>query len=148
MLNFLENRIQKSIKKMASKTVVSEEDILGVARDIKMALLEADVNLKVVKDFVANVKEKALSANLVGTLNAEQTMIKIVHNELVDILGKEVRPIEITKKPYIIMMTGLQGSGKTTACAKIAHFLKKKNQIEKPLLVADWYLPSSLLCNN
>ncbi|MBD4916671.1 signal recognition particle protein, partial [Xanthomonas citri pv. citri] len=102
-----ENRIQKSIKKMASKTVVSEEDILGVARDIKMALLEADVNLKVVKDFVANVKEKALSANLVGTLNAEQTMIKIVHNELVDILGKEVRPIEITKKPYIIMMTGL-----------------------------------------
>ncbi len=109
-----------------------------------MALLEADVNLKVVKDFVANVKEKALSANLVGTLNAEQTMIKIVHNELVDILGKEVRPIEITKKPYIIMMTGLQGSGKTTACAKIAHFLKKKNQIEKPLLVADWYLPSSL----
>ncbi|TKA59553.1 Signal recognition particle protein [Mycoplasmopsis bovis 8790] len=145
MLNFLENRIQKSIKKMASKTVVSEEDILGVARDIKMALLEADVNLKVVKDFVANVKEKALSANLVGTLNAEQTMIKIVHNELVDILGKEVRPIEITKKPYIIMMTGLQGSGKTTACAKIAHFLKKKNQIEKPLLVAaDIYRPAAV----
>ncbi|CAL59282.1 signal recognition particle protein [Mycoplasmopsis agalactiae] len=145
MLNFLENRIQKSIKKMASKTVVSEEDILGVTRDIKMALLEADVNLKVVKDFVANVKEKALSANLVGTLNAEQTMIKIVHNELVDILGKEVRPIEITKKPYIIMMTGLQGSGKTTACAKIAYFLKKKNQIEKPLLVAaDIYRPAAV----
>lgn len=130
MLNFLENRIQKSIKKMASKTVVSEEDILGVTRDIKMALLEADVNLKVVKDFVANVKEKALSANLVGTLNAEQTMIKIVHNELVDILGKDVRPIEITKKPYIIMMTGLQGSGKTTACAKIAYFLKKKTKLK------------------
>nr|WP_318034146.1 AAA family ATPase [Mycoplasmopsis bovis] len=94
---------------------------------------------------MANVKEKALSANLVGTLNAEQTMIKIVHNELVDILGKEVRPIEITKKPYIIMMTGLQGSGKTTACAKIAHFLKKKNQIEKPLLVAaDIYRPAAV----
>ncbi|WP_029513507.1 signal recognition particle protein [Mycoplasmopsis primatum] len=145
MLNFLENRIQKSIKKMASKTVVNEEDILAVTRDIKMALLEADVNLKVVKDFIANVKEKALQANLVGTLNAEQTMIKIVHTELVDILGKEVKPVEINKKPTIIMMTGLQGSGKTTACAKIAFFLRKKKLVEKPLLVAaDIYRPAAV----
>ncbi|MBZ4203568.1 signal recognition particle protein [Mycoplasma tauri] len=145
MLNFLENRIQKSIKKMASKTVVNEEDILAVTRDIKMALLEADVNLKVVKDFIANVKTKALEANLVGTLNAEQTMIKIVHTELVEILGKEVRPIQINSKPYIIMMAGLQGSGKTTACAKIAYYLRKKKQVEKPLLVAaDIYRPAAI----
>ncbi|MBZ4195443.1 signal recognition particle protein [Mycoplasma sp. 1331] len=145
MLNFLENRIQKSIKKMASKTVVNEEDILAVTRDIKMALLEADVNLKVVKDFIANVKTKALEANLVGTLNAEQTMIKIVRTELVEILGKEVRPIQINSKPYIIMMAGLQGSGKTTACAKIAYYLRKKKQVEKPLLVAaDIYRPAAI----
>lgn len=145
MLSFLENRIQKSIQKMASKTVVNEEDILAVTRDIKMALLEADVNLKVVKEFISNVKEKALQANLVGTLNASQTMLKIVHEELVDILGGTVKPIQINKKPYIIMMTGLQGSGKTTACAKIAHYLTKKKQVEKPLLVAaDIYRPAAV----
>ncbi|WP_027334875.1 signal recognition particle protein [Mycoplasmopsis felifaucium] len=145
MLSFLENRIQKSIQKMASKTVVNEEDILAVARDIKMALLEADVNLKVVKDFIANVKAKALEANLVGTLNASQTMIKIVHNELVDILGGTAKPIEITKKPYIIMMTGLQGSGKTTACAKLAYYFKKKKMADNPLLVAaDIYRPAAV----
>ncbi|WP_406616715.1 signal recognition particle protein [Mycoplasmopsis adleri] len=145
MLSFLENRIQKSIQKMRSKTVVNEEDILAVTRDIKMALLEADVNLKVVKEFITNVKAKALEANLVGTLNASQTMIKIVHEELVNILGGTVKPITITKKPYIIMMCGLQGSGKTTACAKIAYYLKKKKQIEKPLLVAaDIYRPAAV----
>ncbi|MGV2393359.1 UNVERIFIED_CONTAM: signal recognition particle protein [Campylobacter lari] len=145
MFNFLENRIQKSIQKMASKTVVNEEDILAVTRDIKMALLEADVNLKVVKEFISNVKAKALEARLVGTLNASQTMLKIVHAELVDILGKEVKEIQIAHKPFIIMMAGLQGSGKTTACAKLAYYIRKKGFINKPLLVAaDIYRPAAV----
>lgn len=145
MFGSLENKIQKSIQKMASKTVVNEEDILEVTRDIKFALLEADVNLKVVKNFIKNVKAKALEANLVGTLNADQTMIKIVHEELVDILGGEVKPVEVRTKPYIIMMVGLQGSGKTTACAKVSHYLRKKKQITKPLLVAaDVYRPAAV----
>lgn len=145
MLNFLENRIQKSIQKMARKTVVNEEDILEVTRDIKMALLEADVNLKVVKEFIANVKQKALESKLVGSLNASQQMIKIVHNELVDILGGKVQEVKITARPYIIMMAGLQGSGKTTACAKLAYYLRKKNFVTKPLVVAaDIYRPAAV----
>ncbi|UUD35013.1 signal recognition particle protein [Mycoplasmopsis caviae] len=145
MLNFLESRIQKSIAKMAKKTIVNEEDILEVTRDIKMALLEADVNLKVVKEFIANVKQKALESKLVGSLNASQQMIKIVHAELVDILGGSVQEVKISSRPYIIMMAGLQGSGKTTACAKLAYYLKKKNFINKPLVVAaDIYRPAAV----
>ncbi|QBF34876.1 signal recognition particle protein [Mycoplasmopsis phocirhinis] len=145
MFNFLENRIQKSIQKMNKKTIINEEDILEVTRDIKMALLEADVNLKVVKEFIKNVKEKALESRLVGSINASQQMIKIVHAELQQILGGEVKEIKIDKKPFIIMMTGLQGSGKTTATAKIAYFLRKKNYVNKPLLVAaDIYRPAAV----
>ncbi|WP_406618192.1 signal recognition particle protein [Mycoplasmopsis lipophila] len=145
MLNFLENRIQKSIAKMAKKTVVKEEDILEVTRDIKLALLEADVNLKVVKEFIANVKQKTLDSNLVSSLNASQQMIKIVHEELVNILGGQVQELKITSKPYIIMMTGLQGSGKTTAAAKLAYYFRKKNYCEKPILIAaDIYRPAAI----
>ncbi|BAP00985.1 signal recognition particle protein [Mycoplasmopsis californica HAZ160_1] len=145
MFNFLENRIQKSIQKMNKKTMINEEDIIEVTRDIKMALLEADVNLKVVKEFVNNVKQKALESRLVGSLNASEQMIKIVHAELQEILGGSVKDIKITHKPFIIMMTGLQGSGKTTASAKIAYYLRKKNYINKPLLVAgDIYRPAAV----
>ncbi|WP_029608786.1 signal recognition particle protein [Mycoplasma simbae] len=145
MFNFLENKIQKSIQKMNKKTMVNEEDILEVTREIKMALLEADVNLKVVKDFVKNVKEKALESRLVGSLNASQQMIKIVHSELQEILGGQVQEIKINKRPYIIMMTGLQGSGKTTAAAKLAYYFRKKNFVNKPLLVAaDIYRPAAV----
>ncbi|BAW18576.1 signal recognition particle protein [Mycoplasmopsis bovigenitalium] len=145
MFNFLENRIQKSIEKMNRKTMVNEEDILEVTRDIKMALLEADVNLKVVKEFVANVKQKAMDSRLVGSLNASQQMIKIVHMELQDVLGGQVNELKITARPFIIMMCGLQGSGKTTAAAKLAYYLRKKNHISKPLLVAaDIYRPAAV----
>lgn len=145
MFNFLENRIQKSIEKMNRKTIVNEEDILEVTHDIKMALLEADVNLKVVKEFVANVKQKAMDSRLVGSLNASQQMIKIVHTELQDVLGGQVNELKITSRPFIIMMCGLQGSGKTTAAAKLAYYLRKKNHIAKPLLVAaDIYRPAAV----
>ncbi|KKB26633.1 Signal recognition particle, subunit Ffh SRP54 [Mycoplasmopsis meleagridis] len=145
MLNFLENRIQKSLAKMAKKSVVHEADILETTRDIKLALLEADVNLKVVKEFISNVKEKALNSSLVGSLNASQQMIKIVHEELINILGGNVKELKITKKPFIILMAGLQGSGKTTAVAKLAYFLRKKSYISKPLVVAaDIYRPAAV----
>ncbi|WP_029905573.1 signal recognition particle protein [Mycoplasmopsis opalescens] len=145
MLGFLENRIQKSFEKMRKKTIVNEEDILEVTRDIKMALLEADVNLKVVKEFIANVKEKALNSDLVGSLNASQLMVKIVHDELQEILGGKAKEFTISGRPYIIMMCGLQGSGKTTAAAKLSYFLRKKKYVEKPLLVAaDIYRPAAV----
>lgn len=145
MLDFLEKRMSKALAKMAKKTIIQEEDLVGVIRDIKMSLLEADVNLKVVKEFVANVKQKALNTNIVGKLNPSQQFIKIVHDELVYILGKKVVEMKIVKKPYVIMMCGLQGSGKTTATAKLAFWTRKKQNIENPLVVAaDIYRPAAV----
>lgn len=145
MFNFIGSRITKSIEKMAKKTLIQEEDILEVAREIKLSLLEADVNLLVVKEFVKNVREKAVNANIVGQLNASQQFIKIVKDELTEVLGGKEQKIDINHKPYVIMMVGLQGSGKTTTAAKLAYFHRKKKFIEKPLLVAcDIYRPAAV----
>ncbi|UUD35961.1 signal recognition particle protein [Mycoplasmopsis citelli] len=146
MTNFLEKRLQKSLAKLSKKTQLKEEDVLEVIREVKMSLLEADVNLKVVKDFIANVKTKALEdGQVIGKLNSYQTMVKIFHQELVAILGEKVQDININKKPYIIMMCGLQGSGKTTATAKLAFYLRKKKYIQNPLVVAaDIYRPAAV----
>ncbi|MFV9451545.1 signal recognition particle protein [Mycoplasma sp. 4463] len=145
MLDFLEKRIQKSIAKMSKKTTLNEADILEVTKDVKLALLEADVNLRVVKEFINNVKAKALESEIIGKLNPSQQMIKIFQDELVNILGGKTTEISITKKPYIIMMCGLQGSGKTTATAKIAYYLRKKKFVNNPLVVAaDIYRPAAV----
>ncbi|TNK94756.1 signal recognition particle protein, partial [Mycoplasmopsis pullorum] len=135
-MNFLENRMQKALAKISKKTTIKEEDIVEVTRDIKMALLEADVNLKIVKEFVNNVKEKTIQSNLIGKLNPSQQMIKIVHEELVDILGGKTVEPQIKEKPYVIMMIGLQGSGKTTTTARLAYYFRKKKLVEKPLVIA------------
>lgn len=145
MFNFISNRITKSIKKLAKKTLIQEEDIIEVARDIKLALLEADVNLLVVKQFVKNVRQKAVNANIVGSLNASQQFIKIVKDELTSVLGGNPVSVNIQNKPYIVMMVGLQGSGKTTTSAKLAYFHRKRKFVEKPLLVAcDIYRPAAV----
>ncbi|WP_326495077.1 signal recognition particle protein [Mycoplasmopsis felis] len=145
MLDFLEKRMQKTIEKISKKITLNEADILEIMRDIKLALLEADVNLQVVKEFISKVKEKALEEKIVGKLNPSQHFIKILHNELVSILGSKTQELNIDKKPYIILMTGLQGSGKTTATAKLAYYFKKKKIIQKPLVVAaDIYRPAAV----
>ncbi|WBP84096.1 signal recognition particle protein [Mycoplasmopsis edwardii] len=145
MLGFLEKRMQKTLDKVSKKINLTEADILEVTRDIKLALLEADVNLKVVKEFVNNVKEKALNDPNLKKLNPSQYFIKILHSELVNILGGETKDIKIQKKPYVIMMCGLQGSGKTTSTAKLAYYLRKKKYINKPLVVAaDIYRPAAV----
>lgn len=145
MFDFLGNRLQKTLSKMKAKTTLNEEDILLVTKEIKLALLEADVNLLVVKEFINNVKEKAIGSQIVGKLNPSQQMIKIVRDELVEVLGGETREMSITKKPFVMMMTGLQGSGKTTTTAKIAKFLIKKGKVSKPLMIAaDVYRPAAI----
>ena len=145
MLDFLGKRLQKSMSKMKAKTTLSEADILQVTREIKMSLLEADVNLMVVKQFIKSVKEKAIGAEIVGKLNAQQQMIKIVKDELVKTLGTTTTPIEINKKPFVILMTGLQGSGKTTTTAKLVKYFMKKHDIKKPMMVAaDVYRPAAV----
>jgi len=145
MLDFLGKRLQKSMAKMKAKTTLNEADILEVTRDIKMALLEADVNLMVVKQFVKAVKEKAVGSEITGKLNPSQQMIKIVKEELVDVLGGKTKEINIKGNPEVIMMTGLQGSGKTTSTAKLVKFFMKKKDIKKPLMVAaDVYRPAAI----
>lgn len=137
MLNFIQKRIQKSIDKINKKLSINEEDILEILREVKLALLEADVNLEVVKLFIKQVKEKALNSQIIGKLNQQQMVLKIFKDELTNILGNN--PIEIKPKafPTKIMMVGLQGSGKTTTSAKLAFYLRKKGIFKKPLLVGD-----------
>lgn len=145
MLDFLGKRLQKSLGETNKKTTLKEEDILKVTRDIKMSLLEADVNLKVVKDFIGNIKEKIVGQDLMSQLNPGQQMVKIVKEELINILGKTTKEIKINSKPYVIMMTGLQGGGKTTTAAKLANYFRVKKQAEKILLVAaDIYRPAAV----
>ena len=145
MFDFIGARMQKAINKATKKTQLKEEDILEITRDIKMALLEADVNLKVVKDFIANVKEKIVGQELMKQLNPGQQMVKIVKEELTSILGNKPKEIKVDKKPFVIMMTGLQGGGKTTTVSKLAYYFRKKYNIEKILLVAaDVYRPAAI----
>ncbi|MDJ1645655.1 signal recognition particle protein [Mycoplasma sp. M5725] len=145
MFNFIQKRITKSIDKLSKKALVQEEDIIEVIRDIKLSLLEADVNLIVVKTFIKNVKEKAINTNIVGSLNASQQFIKIVKDELIEILGKYSSNISINSTPHKIMMVGLQGSGKTTTAVKLGHFFRKKKLINNPLMVAcDIYRPAAV----
>ena len=120
MFDFISSRMQKAIAKANKKTQLKEEDILEITRDIRLALLEADVNLIVVKTFINSIKEKIIGQELMKQLNPGQQVVKIVQEELVHILGDKPKEININKKPFIIMMTGLQGGGKTPTVAKLA----------------------------
>ena len=145
MIDFLGKRLQKSLAKINKKTIISQEDIQVAIREIKFALLEADVNLKIVKNFIKNVNDKIVGIELNTNLNASQYFIKVVRNELEVLLGGKTKEIKLTKKPTIIMMVGLQGSGKTTTSAKIAKYFTKHKQIKKPLLIAaDVYRPAAM----
>ena len=145
MINFLGNKLQKSFANINKKSILKEEDILVAIKEIKFSLLEADVNLKVVKKFINHVKEKSIGIEISNSLNAYQQFIKIVKDELQILLGSKTKDIKLTKTPTIIMMVGLQGSGKTTTTAKIAKYFMRKNRVKKPLLIAaDVYRPAAI----
>lgn len=132
----LSERLGKAFKNITGKGKLSEKNMNDMLREVRMSLLEADVNYGVVKDFIARVKEKALGTEVMTSLNPGQMVVKIVHDEIVALLGNEEAPINYKKTGItIVMMVGLQGTGKTTAAAKIANVMKKK-QSRKPLLVA------------
>jgi signal recognition particle subunit SRP54 len=131
----LQDRLAATFKNLRGKGRLSEADIDATAREIRIALLEADVNLTVVKDFIAAIKERARGAELSGALNPAQQVIKIVNEELITILGGETRVLRFAKRPpTVIMLAGLQGSGKTTLAAKLGLWLKEQGH--SPLLVA------------
>ena len=140
----LSGKLQGIINKLKGKARVTEEDVKEISREVKLALLEADVNYKIVKDFTSKISEKALGQDVLKSLTPVQQVIKVVHDELVELLGKEQADLNLSANPpTIIMMAGLQGSGKTTMAAKLANMLRKKGK--KPLMVAcDIYRPAAI----
>ncbi|MEG7279910.1 signal recognition particle protein [Mesomycoplasma ovipneumoniae str. Black Butte] len=145
MLDFLTNRIQSSLKKIQKSVTINEQDLAEIIREIRLALLEADVNLLVVKNFIAQVKNQVLTNGLTSKLNLQQEFLKILHQNLVSVLGVSAKPINFAKKPTTIMLVGLQGSGKTTTTAKLAVYARQKNFSKKILLVAcDTYRPAAI----
>lgn len=143
MFDNLSEKLQEIIKKASGNASLTEENMADALREVRRALLEADVSLKVVKIFMSNLKEKALGEDVLKGVNPSQQLIKIVHDELVNILGNENKPLILDGHPSLIMMLGLQGSGKTTSAAKLAIKLKKEGK--NPLLVAaDVYRPAAI----
>ena len=144
MFENLGDRLQNALDKIRGYGKITEENIGDMTREIRLALLEADVNYKVVKEFINNVKEKALGEEVKKSLKPGEMFVKIVKDELVELLGGEKKELNLKGNPATLMLVGLQGSGKTTTIAKIANYLRK-NYKKKPLLVAcDIYRPAAI----
>ena len=144
MFEGLQERLESIIHKAKGYGKITEENISDMLREVRIALLEADVNYKVVKEFVNNVKEKSLGESVLSSLKPGEVFVKIVNDELVNLLGGDSTPLNIKGNPSILMLVGLQGSGKTTTIGKLANYLRKKHA-KKPLLVAcDVYRPAAI----
>jgi len=141
----LANRLQETIKKITGKGKVSEQDVNVMAREVRLALLEADVNFKVVKDFIKKIKERAVGQEVMESLTPGQQVVKVVQEELTSLMGGEHSKIAVAdRSPTVIMMVGLQGAGKTTTTGKLANLLRKQYN-RSPLLVAcDIYRPAAI----
>ena len=140
----LSEKLQNALGKLKGKGKLSEKDVDLAMREVRLALLEADVNFKVVKDFIVKVKERAIGIEVMESLTPGQQVIKIVNEELTNLMGKsEVKLNFSSNPPTVILMCGLQGAGKTTTTGKLANNLKKQNK--RPLLVAcDIYRPAAI----
>ncbi len=144
MFESLGDRLQNALHKMKGYGKITEENISDMMREIRLALLEADVNYQVVKEFTNTVKEKALGEEVQKSIKPGDLFVKIVQDELTELLGGESEPLNLEGKPACLMLVGLQGSGKTTTIGKLANFLRKKHS-KKPLLVAcDVYRPAAI----
>ena len=143
MFESLSARLQAVTDRLRGKAKITEADLDAALREIRLALLEADVNFRVVKDFVAGVRERALGADVLNGVQPGQQIVKIVHDQLVEVLGGERQQLKMAGTPSVIMLVGLQGSGKTTTAAKLAVRMRKDGR--KPLLVAaDVYRPAAV----
>ena len=144
MFENLGDRLSSVVSKIKGYGKITEENIQEITRELRLALLEADVNYQVVKEFIKNVKEKALGEEVSKSLKPSELFIKIVKDELVDLLGKEKQDLYTSGNPSVLMLVGLQGSGKTTTIGKLSNLLRKKYN-KKPLLVAcDIYRPAAI----
>lgn len=144
MFENLGDRLEKVVSKIKGYGKITEENITEVTREIRLALLEADVNYMVVKEFIAKVKEKALGEEVAKSLKPGEVFVKILKDELVELLGGEKKDLNLNGNPATLMLVGLQGSGKTTTIGKLANMLRKKYK-KNPLLVAcDVYRPAAI----
>ncbi len=144
MFESLTNRLQDTFDRLASSGRITDKDVDVVMREVRMALLEADVALPVVKDFIKRVKERAIGAEVLKSLKPGQMVVKIVHEELIETLGEPGRlSFSGSTKPHVIMLVGLQGSGKTTTAAKLAVYLRREGR-EPFLIAADTYRPAAV----
>jgi signal recognition particle subunit SRP54 len=144
MFNSLSDKLQNIVKKLKGQTRISEKELNEMLKEVKLALLEADVNYKVVKEFVNNISEKALGSDVMQSLTPGQQVVKIVKDELTNLLGDGTSKLNISSNPpTVIMVVGLQGSGKTTLCGKLSNHLRKQGK--KPLMIAcDVYRPAAI----
>ena len=144
MFENLSDRLERSFKILKGEGKITEINVAETMKDVRRALLDADVNFKVAKEFTNSVKEKALGMNVLTAVKPGQLMVKLVHDELAELMGGEEAPLKLEGHPAIILMSGLQGSGKTTFSGKLANMLKTKRG-KKPLLVAcDVYRPAAI----
>jgi signal recognition particle subunit SRP54 len=145
MFDALSEKLQATLASLRSRGTLSEDDVNRAMRDIRLALLEADVNLTVVKDFIAAVRERCLGAEVIGSLSPGQQVVKIVHEELTALLGGPAAAIEFASRPpTVIMVVGLQGSGKTTAAAKLARYLHREHSSAVALAACDTVRPAAV----
>jgi len=136
MFGLLTEKLGGAFSKLSGQRKLTEDNISDAVREVRLALLEADVNYAVVKNFIKRVKEKALGDAVVKSVSPQQQFVKIIHDELVSLMGGEEPQLNLSAKPAVVMMCGLQGSGKTTHSAKLVHHLKKAGKCNNPLLVA------------
>src|SRR5579875_3881161 len=144
MFDSLAEKLQATLADVRGRGTLTEDDINAAMREIRLALLEADVNFKVVRSFTATVKEKALGADVIGQLNPGQQVVKIVSDELTELMGGEAEELAFASRPpTIILMAGLQGSGKTTATGKLARSLKEQGS-SVAVAACDVYRPAAV----
>ena len=144
MFESLTEKLEQSFKKIKGEGTLTEINVVDALKEVRRALLDADVNYNIVKEFTNKVKDKALGTKVQGELKPNQLMIKLVHDELITLMGTNEAQVNLKANPAIILIAGLQGSGKTTFSGKFANFIKKNNA-KKPLLVAgDVYRPAAI----
>ena len=144
MFDNLSSKLERAFKVLKGQGKISEINVAETIKEIRRALLDADVNFKIAKEFTNKVKDKALGRNVLDSINPGQLMIKIVKDELTELMGEKAVGLNLTNKPSIILMSGLQGSGKTTLTGKLALFLKNKNHKKPYLIACDIHRPAAI----
>ncbi len=145
MFDTLGEKLQATLADVRGRGTLTESDVSAAMREIRLALLEADVNFKVVKSFTDAVKERALGADIVGQLNPGQQVVKIVSDQLTELMGGAARELSFSPRPpTVVVMAGLQGSGKTTATAKLARYLREEHGSSVAVAACDVYRPAAV----